>query len=122
MKQFDLFEPTSVSEATGLLNQLGPSAKVVAGGSDLLGGIMKDWVQGKGMPYPAQLIDLTTIKELSGVKADGSGFRIGANTTLTDLIENADLSAKVPLLSQAALTVASPLIRTFGTLGGNVNQ
>ena len=73
MKQFDLFEPTSVSEATGLLNQLGPSAKVVAGGSDLLGGIMKDWVQGKGMPYPAQIIDLTTIPELSGIKAAADG-------------------------------------------------
>src|SRR6202048_131259 len=122
MKQFDLFEPTSVSEATGLLNQLGPSAKLVAGGSDLLGGIMKDWVQGKGMPYPAQVIDLTTIPELMGIKSGADGFHIGANTTLTDLIENQELAGKVPLLGQAALTVASPLIRNFGTVGGNVNQ
>jgi len=122
MKQFDLYEPTSVSEATGLLNQLGPSAKVVAGGSDLLGGIMKDWVQGKGMPYPAQIIDLTTIPEMIGVKSAADGFHIGANTTLTDVIDNADLTAKVPLLGQAAVTIASPLIRNFGTLGGNVNQ
>ena len=90
MKQFDLYEPTTVTEATGLLNQLGTGAKVVAGGSDLLGGIMKDWVQGKGMPYPAQIIDLTTIPELSGIKGGADGFHIGANTTLTDLIENQD--------------------------------
>src|SRR5712691_8250365 len=102
MKQFDLYEPTSVSEATGLLSQLGAKAKVVAGGSDLLGGIMKDWVQGKGMPYPAQIIDLTTIPELKGVKAGGDGFRIGANTTLSELIEHQDLTAKVPVLTQAA--------------------
>jgi xanthine dehydrogenase YagS FAD-binding subunit len=122
MKQFDLFEPTSVSEATGLLSQLGASAKVVAGGSDLLGGIMKDWVQGKGMPYPAQVIDLTTIPEMTGIKSGADGFHIGANTTLTDLIENQDLTGKVPLLGQAAVTIASPLIRNFGTIGGNVNQ
>src|SRR5712692_9420154 len=122
MKQFDLFEPTSVSEATGLLNQLGPSAKVVAGGSDLLGGIMKDWVQGKGMPYPAQIIDLTTIPELTGIKAGADGFHIGANTTLTDLVEHPELTAKVPLLGQSAVSIASPLIRNFGTVGGNVNQ
>src|SRR5882762_6985095 len=122
MKQFDLFEPTSVSEATGLLNQLGPSAKVVAGGSDLLGGIMKDWVQGKGMPYPAQIIDLTTIPELTGIKAGTDGFHIGANSTLTDLVEHAELTAKVPLLGQAAASIASPLIRNFGTVGGNINQ
>ena len=36
MKQFDLYEPTTLSEATGLLNQFGAKAKVVAGGSDLL--------------------------------------------------------------------------------------
>src|ERR1700737_957401 len=107
MKQFDLFEPTSVSEATGLLNQLGPSAKVVAGGSDLLGGIMKDWVQGKGMPYPAQIIDLTTIPDLKGIKPGSDGFHIGSNTTLTEVIEHAELSAQGPLLSQAAASIAS---------------
>jgi len=122
MKQFDLFEPTSVQEATGLLNQLGPTAKVVAGGSDLLGGVMKDWVQGKGMPYPEQIIDLTTIAELTGVKSGSDGFHIGANTTLTDLAEHPELSTKVPVLTHAALSVASPLIRNFGTVGGNINQ
>src|SRR5438445_588987 len=122
MKQFDLYEPTSVSEATGLLNQFGPGAKVVAGGSDLLGGIMKDWVQGKGMPYPAQIIDLTTIPDLKGIKGGADGFHVGSNTTLTELIEHQDLSTQVPVLGQAAASVASPLIRNFGTLGGNVNQ
>src|SRR5438552_5794073 len=122
MKQFDLLEPTSVGEATGLLNQLGAKAKVIGGGSDLLGGIMKDWVQGKGMPYPEAIIDLTTIKELSGVKSGGDGYHIGANTTLAELAEHPELSAKVPMLTDAALSIASPLIRNFGTVGGNVNQ
>src|SRR6185369_14002879 len=98
MKQFDLYEPTSVNEATSLLNQFGPGAKVVAGGSDLLGGIMKDWVQGKGMPYPAQIIDLTTIPDLKGIKSGADGIHIGANTTLTELVEDQDLSTKAPLL------------------------
>jgi xanthine dehydrogenase YagS FAD-binding subunit len=122
MKQFDLFEPTTVSEATGFLNQFGPSAKVVAGGSDLLGGVMKDWVQGKGMPYPAQIIDLTTIPDLKGIKSGTDGFHIGSNTTLTEVIEHQDLQTQVPLLGQAAVSIASPLIRNFGTLGGNINQ
>ncbi len=41
MKGFDLHEPTTVSQAVGLLNQLGTGGKVVAGGSDTVGGIMK---------------------------------------------------------------------------------
>ena len=122
MKQFDLFEPTSISEATGFLTQFGAKAKVVAGGSDLLGGIMKDWVTGKGMPLPDQVIDLTTIPDLKGVKSGADGFHIGTTTTLSEVIEHQDLAAKVPLLAQAASRVASPLIRNFGTLGGNINQ
>jgi xanthine dehydrogenase YagS FAD-binding subunit len=122
MKQFDLFEPTSVSEATGFLSQFGAKARVVGGGSDLLGGIMKDWVTGKGMPLPDQIIDLTTIPDLKGIKSGADGFRIGATTTLSELMEDPDLAAKVPLLGQAAASVASPLIRNFGTLGGNINQ
>jgi xanthine dehydrogenase YagS FAD-binding subunit len=122
MKQFDLYEPTSISEATGFLSQFGAKARVVAGGSDLLGGIMKDWVTGKGMPLPDQIIDLTTIPDLKGIKPGADGFHIGPTTTLSELIEHPDLTAKVPLLGMAASSVASPLIRNFGTLGGNINQ
>jgi xanthine dehydrogenase YagS FAD-binding subunit len=122
MKQFDLYEPASLSEATSLLNQFGATAKVVAGGSDLLGGVMKDWVQGKGMPLPTQIIDLTTVPNLSGITVASDGLHIGATTTLTDVIEHKDVQSTWPLLSAATATIASPLIRNFGTLGGNINQ
>ena len=77
MKSFELYEPTTVPEAVGLLSQFGATAKVVAGGSDLVSGVMKDWVPGKGMPYPQALVDVTTIPELHGIKvgADGSAHR-----------------------------------------------
>lgn len=122
MKGFDFHEPTGVGEAVGLLNTLGTGAKVVAGGSDLYGGIMKDWVQGKGMPLPTALIDLTTIPELHGIKVSASSTSIGASTTLTELIENKDVADRFPVLVDAARSVASPLIRNFGTVGGNINQ
>ena len=122
MKQFDLYEPTSITEATGFLNQFGARAKVVAGGSDLLGGVMKDWVTGKGMPLPDQIIDLTTIPDLKGIKSGGDGIHIGATTTLSELIEHQDVATTLPVLQQAAASIASPLIRNFGTLGGNINQ
>src|SRR5207247_5275827 len=38
------------------------------------------------------------------------------------IIESADVQKTIPLLSDAAKTIASPLIRNFGTLGGNINQ
>jgi xanthine dehydrogenase YagS FAD-binding subunit len=122
MKSFELYEPTSVQQAVGLLNQFGATGKALGGGSDLIGGIMKDWVQGKGQPLPVQVVDLTTIPELKGIKAGSDGIHIGATTTLTEIIESADVQKAFPLLVQASASVASPLIRNFGTLGGNINQ
>jgi xanthine dehydrogenase YagS FAD-binding subunit len=122
MKGFDLHEPTTLTEAVGLLDRLGGAGKVLAGGSDIVGGIMKDWVTGKGMPLPSALVDITTIPELSGIKNAASGITIGATTTLTDIVESTDVQQTIPLLSEAAKTIASPLIRNFGTLGGNINQ
>jgi xanthine dehydrogenase YagS FAD-binding subunit len=122
MKGFDLYEPTSVAEATQTLTQLGPTARVIGGGSDLVGGILKDWIQGKGMPLPDALIDLTTVPGLDQISVSGDGARIGATVTLTDVVQHAGLQQQYPLLTAAAGSIASPLIRNFGTLGGNINQ
>ena len=122
MKGFELYEPTTVPEAVGILTKFGIKARPLGGGSDLVTGVMKDWVQGKGMPLPDALVDLTTIKDLHGIKAAGDALTIGATTTLTEIAESQDVVSRFPLLSQAILSVASPLIRNFATLGGNINQ
>src|SRR6185503_14417660 len=83
---------------------------------------MKDWVHGKGLAIPDVLVDITTIKDMVGISDSGGSLTIGAATTLTDVIENKTVQDKYPLLTHAALSVASPLIRNFGTLGGNINQ
>lgn len=122
MKSFELYEPTTVPEAVGVLGKFGALARPLGGGSDLVTGVMKDWVQGKGMPLPDALVDLTTIPQLRGIKVDGNGATIGATTTLTEIVDSKELNERFPLLTQAALSVASPLIRNFATLGGNINQ
>src|SRR2546427_9478985 len=123
MRGFELYDAGTVREAVDLLQKHGSrTVKVLGGGSDLVGGVMKDWVQGKGMPLPEVLIDLTTIKDLATIKLDGGSTTIGAVVTLQEIVDNDELKKRLPLLTQAAESVASPLIRNFGTLGGNVNQ
>src|SRR3990167_4453839 len=68
------------------------------------------------------MVDLTTIPQLKGIKVDARGATIGANTTLTEIVESKELKDRFPLLTEAAQSVASPLIRNYGTLGGNINQ
>lgn len=122
MKSFDLYEPTTVKDAVALLAKLGTKARLLAGGSDLVAGVMKDWVEGPGMPMPDALIDVTAIPGLTSIKVDATGATIGALATLTDIAEAKEVRAQFPLLADAAASVASPLIRNFGTLGGNINQ
>lgn len=122
MKGFELHEPTTVKQAVDTLTRLGTKGKVLAGGSDLVSGVMKDWVEGTGMPMPTALVDITTIPQLKGIKVAAAGITIGANTTLTEIFESKEVSEKLPLLAQAAHSVASPLIRNYATLGGNINQ
>ena len=122
MKSFELYEPKTVQEAVGLLTKLGPKGKAVAGGSDLVAGVMKDGVEGPGMPLPGALVDLTTIPQLKGIRTGQTGITIGANTTLTEIVESKPLNDQFSLLAEAAHSVASPLIRNYATLGGNINQ
>ncbi|HYR82469.1 MAG TPA: xanthine dehydrogenase family protein subunit M [Terriglobia bacterium] len=122
MKSFELYEPATVKDAVETLTKLGSKAKILAGGSDLVAGVMKDWVQGAGMPLPEVLIDVTTIPQLRGIKVDQNGATIGSNMTLTEIIESKELKQQFSLLVDAAHSVASPLIRNYATLGGNINQ
>ena len=123
MRAFELYDATTIKEAVDLLKaNSSKSARVVGGGSDLIGGLMKDWVHGKGLAIPDVIVDITTIKELSGITEDGGGLTIGAATTLSDVIAHKTVQSKFALLGNAAASVASPLIRNFGTLGGNINQ
>jgi len=123
MRAFELYDATTIKEAIDLLKaNSSKTARVVGGGSDLVGGLMKDWVHGKGLAIPDVLVDITTIKELVGISESGGSLTIGAATTLSDVIAHKTVQDKFSLLSNAALSVASPLIRNFGTLGGNINQ
>lgn len=122
MRGFKLHQPATVVEAAQLLAAHGTQARPLGGGTDLVAGIMRDQIIGKGMPYPAHLVDVTRLPELSGMRVDGRGAVIGAVTTLAAIAESAALRESWPLLVAAAGDVASPEIRSVGTLGGNLNQ
>jgi xanthine dehydrogenase YagS FAD-binding subunit len=117
MPVFELFQPTSISDALALLDKYKKDVWVLAGGLDSF-----DWLKDRNK-RPQVVVDLGGIAELKGVKpsADG-GLEIGAITTLTEVAENETVRSKFLILSQAAELVASPQIRNQGTLGGNVSQ
>jgi xanthine dehydrogenase iron-sulfur cluster and FAD-binding subunit A len=111
---FSYHRPASVTDAVGLLADLGDEALALAGGHSLIP-MMK-----LRLAKPGHLIDLGGISDLRGIRPDGSDIVIGAMTTQHELIGSALLTVKLPILRETSLLIADPQVRYVGTLGGNV--
>ena len=111
---FAYHRPKSVKEAVAMLADLGEDARPLAGGHSLIP-MMK-----LRLATPAHLVDLGGIGELRGIREQGGDIVIGAMTTQHELIADATLAAKLPILRETALVIADPQVRYVGTLGGNV--
>jgi len=115
MANFELYQPDSVDNAVDLLGRFGEDGWAMAGGHDTL-----DWFKDRAK-YAANVVDLSGIAELSGIRETATGIEIGALTTLTEIEQSPLIQERYSVLSDAARRVASPQIRNTGTLGGNVN-
>src|SRR5262249_7606555 len=69
---------------------------------------------------PEFVLDLRHIAELKGIRSDANGVTIGALTPLTEIEHSALLRHDYPVLTEAVATVASPVLRNMGTIGGNI--
>ncbi len=118
MKSFKHVNAETRDEAIKLLAGYRGKAKLIAGGTDLLGAL-KD----KILPdYPEAIINIKTIPGLDYIKEDATGLKIGALARLVDIAESPAVKAKCSLLAEAAGAVATPQIRRMGTIGGNLCQ
>ncbi len=69
---------------------------------------------------PQYVLDIRHIAELKGIREHADEVEIGALTTLTAIERSAFLRQHYPVLTEAAATVASPVLRNMGTIGGNI--
>lgn len=116
MKRFSYLNATTLDEA--ILGLASGDSIVIAGGTDIIN-ILKARSQPRS---PKRVINIKNISELSGIKEDNDYIKIGALTKLSEIGEDKLIREKYPVLSQAALAVASPQIRNMGTIGGNLCQ
>ncbi len=114
---FEMYQPSSLQEASRLLREKGPGGRFLAGGTDLVIA-MKE----KGL-VPKYIVDLKRLPGLSGVRENSDGsIVIGALTTMREIETNPLLSRKYPFLSQSAAEVGSIQIRNRATIGGNMSN
>ena len=119
MFKFDYLRPASVKEACELLALYGESARVIAGGTDLMVQLRDEDKKWAGIRY---VVDLSYIDGLKYIKEDGDLIRIGALATHSQIVKSDLLQREVPFFCEACSTVGSPQIRNRGTIGGSIGN
>ncbi len=115
LPQFEVVRPKTLDRALEALGHYGPDGQVVAGGTDLIPSMKQQLFS------PRVLIDLKPLRELDYIRFDAEGnLEIGALTKISALCERSANDRQFPVLREAAKTIASPLLRNMGTLGGNL--
>ncbi|MBI2090398.1 MAG: xanthine dehydrogenase family protein subunit M [Deltaproteobacteria bacterium] len=114
LRRFRLEEPESVKEACELLARHGESARIYAGGTELLLAMKEGLIQYE------RLINVKKITGLDQVKLENGTIRIGALTPHRKLENDPVLKQKLPAFVRMEHHVANVRVREVGTLGGNL--
>ncbi|HEX2547064.1 MAG TPA: xanthine dehydrogenase family protein subunit M [Ramlibacter sp.] len=115
MRDFDFLQPTSVTEASRMLADLGDECRLMAGGTALM------LVMRQRMVTPTHIVSAAGLPELRGISFDpAKGLRIGALERHCDIARSPVVQQHYPMLAAMAAQVANPQVRNQGTLGGNL--
>jgi aerobic carbon-monoxide dehydrogenase medium subunit len=114
LRPFRLEEPESVAEVAELLGRFGESAKVYAGGTELL------LAMKEGLVHYERLINIKNVQGLDQVTPDDGLIRIGALCTHRQLETSPLLLQQLAALARLEQNVANVRVRQVGTLGGNL--
>jgi 4-hydroxybenzoyl-CoA reductase subunit beta len=115
LPQFRLLRPRAIEEAVAGLATHADNVRVLAGGTDLIPSMRQKLFE------PEYVLDLRGVAGLRGIRPQAGGsVEIGALTTLAALEKSTYLRQHFPVLTEAAATVASPVLRNMGTIGGNI--
>lgn len=112
--RFDYHVPSNLSEAVALLRDLGPEAKILAGGQSLVP------LLNFRMAQPRHLIDLNRIPELAYIAERDGGIVIGAMTRQRTAERSSLVAEHCPLLAAAIPSIGHIQIRSRGTIGGSL--
>jgi len=114
VRAFELVTATDSTHAIALLAEHGPSAKILAGGTDLLVDLKF------ASSVPAVIVDISRAVDLKGIAITEQGLSIGALVTHTDVMRSPVIREHCPVLVDAAHTIGAVQTRNLGTLGGNL--
>jgi carbon-monoxide dehydrogenase medium subunit len=113
MHAFEYHRPSSTKDAVGLASKK-TEGRYLAGGQSLVQAMKLR------LSSPTDLIDLGSIKELSGIRASGNAVEIGAMTRHADVAGSAEVKKAIPALAALAGIIGDRQVRHMGTIGGSI--
>jgi carbon-monoxide dehydrogenase medium subunit len=113
MYDFAYHRPKSLADALAALKGK-PEARAMSGGMTLIPTLKQR------LAKPTDVVDLSGVKELSGIKVEAGGVTIGAMSRHADVASSADVKGAIPALAHLANHIGDPQVRNRGTLGGSV--
>lgn len=114
LPQFELVMPKSLAEAFDHLDTYGKNTAIMAGGTDLM-------TEMKKAPLADYVLSLAQIPELNILECDTQkGLRLGAMTTLADVVKSQEVRREYPALWFSAASNGTVQTRNMGTVLGNV--
>src|SRR5712672_4205089 len=113
MYSFNYQKVKTVADAAKVLAKDG-DAKLLAGGQSLIAAMKLR------LAHPSEVVDLGTIKALSGIKADGKAVVIGAMTRHAEVASSVAVKKAIPALASLAGGIGDRMVRNMGTLGGSI--
>ncbi len=108
--------PSTLAEAVDYLATKGGETTIIAGGTD----VMVDLRAGK--LERRNLLDVSRLDELRGIRLEGEKLVVGAAVTLAEIHRSPLLANHAPALQKCARNFASAQIRNKATIGGNVGH
>ena len=117
LPRFGYLGPDNLEGALDLLDTHRDDAKILAGGTDLLVRMKK------GLLKPKFIISLKALNELSYIKKEDNHIKIGARTSIADIIASDLIKKESRALFQACEKIGAVSIQHYrGTIGGNILQ
>jgi len=115
LSSLELYSPTDLADALRFIEHEGRNAAVIASGTDLLPRMRKRQIA------PSVLLDISSFTEdLRYIRQTDGVVRLGALTTVTDLLESPVFHANLSIIREAAELFGAPQVRNVATVGGNV--
>ncbi len=112
--EFEYLKPKDMDEALRVMSLYKESARVLAGGTDLIVHLKEN------IARPKIVVDIKGITSLGKIELKNENLSIGSLVTFADIIESPLIKKHCPLLWESALTVASTGVRNRATVAGNI--